>query len=87
MKYLLILILTISGIGFSDDVGQIVVIGLDSACYKLANQAVFSAIQNAEAKAQEQCSSYPILRKIDISIKQAGGCTPVVVRASYGCLR
>ena len=63
----------------------IVTTATDAGCFQLPNTGVQAAIASAVEKAEENCQ-YPILRKLKVSIRQAGGCNPSTVKATFTCM-
>lgn len=63
----------------------VVTLGNDPGCFQSPNTGVQAAIQTAVEKAEELCQQ-PILRNLEVSISQAGGCNPSNVKATFDCV-
>jgi hypothetical protein len=59
----------------------VVTLGNDPGCFQSPNTGVQAAVENAEQLCQQ-----PILRNLEVSISQVGGCNPSNVKATFVCL-
>ena len=74
-----------SGLLYSADEKVVFTLGNDPGCFQSPNTGVQAAIQAAVEKAEELCQQ-PILRNLEVSISQVGGCNPSNVKATFVCL-